>query len=160
MSKIRFIIIALTVIFTFSVSMPRAEAMSPKGKAFMMMCAYGTVGGALLGFASMAFGTNTRAIAQGASLGLYAGIIFGSYVILTHKKPAPESEYEEGYEEDYPPEDEEQFGDDVPPEEAFHMPADFRYQFQVSASENLGDVEARRETITPPVYFNLVNISF
>lgn len=45
---------------------------------------YGTAGGALLGAASMAFGTSTRAVAQGASLGLYAGIIFGTYVLVSH----------------------------------------------------------------------------
>jgi hypothetical protein len=32
----------------------------------------------------MAFGNSSRAIAQGASLGLYAGIFFGSYVLLSH----------------------------------------------------------------------------
>lgn len=68
----------------------KAEALNPKGKAFLIICTYGTVGGALLGFATMAFGTNSRAIAQGASLGLYAGIAFGSYVITSHKKPGEE----------------------------------------------------------------------
>ena len=38
----------------------------------------------MLGMASMAFGTTSRAIAQGASLGLYAGIIFGTYVLVSH----------------------------------------------------------------------------
>lgn len=56
----------------------------PKARAFMTITAYGTAGGALLGAASMAFGTSTRAIAQGASLGLYAGILFGTYVLVSH----------------------------------------------------------------------------
>ena len=70
--------------------MNKAQAMDPKGKAFMIICTYGTVGGALLGFATMAFGTNSRAIAQGASLGLYAGIAFGSYVVSSHRKTGEE----------------------------------------------------------------------
>lgn len=49
------------------------------------MSGYGIVGGALLGAASMAFGTSGRAIAKGASLGLYGGLIFGSYVILSYE---------------------------------------------------------------------------
>lgn len=50
----------------------------------MTIVGYGTGGGALLGAASLAFGTSTRAIAQGASLGLYAGILFGGYVLVSH----------------------------------------------------------------------------
>lgn len=69
--------------------------MSPKTKAFLVICTYGTVGGSLLGFASMAFGTNSRAIAQGASLGLYAGIAFGAYVVNSHGKPAEVDEYQQ-----------------------------------------------------------------
>lgn len=49
------------------------------------MAAYGTVGGALLGTASLAFGSSGRAVAQGASLGLYAGLAFGAYVVVSHQ---------------------------------------------------------------------------
>lgn len=55
-----------------------------KAKAFLTIVGYGAAGGALLGVASLAFGTSSRAIAQGASLGLYAGILFGSYVLFAH----------------------------------------------------------------------------
>ncbi len=48
------------------------------------MAGYGAGGGALLGLASMAFGSKPITIAQGASLGLYAGLIFGSYIVFTH----------------------------------------------------------------------------
>lgn len=75
----------------------KAHALDPKGKAFLVICTYGTVGGALLGFASMAFGSNSRAIAQGASLGLYAGIAFGTYVITSHGKTADDSGEEDPY---------------------------------------------------------------
>lgn len=88
------LLISLAIIFTFITPVQKAHALNPKTKAFLVMCAYGTVGGSLLGFASMAFGTNSRAIAQGASLGLYAGIIFGGYVISSHRDPnAPVDEY-------------------------------------------------------------------
>lgn len=49
-----------------------------------MIAGYGAGGGALLGAASMAFGTSSRAVSQGASLGLYAGIIFGTFVLVSH----------------------------------------------------------------------------
>lgn len=61
----------------------RAE-LSARTKAAITIVGYGTAGGALMGAASMAFGTSTRAVAQGASLGLYAGIIFASYVLISH----------------------------------------------------------------------------
>ena len=60
-------------------------ASDSKLKVVGTMSAYGVVGGALLGTASMAFGSDSRSIAKGASLGLYAGLIFGSYVILSYE---------------------------------------------------------------------------
>ncbi len=79
-----------------------ASLMDPKTKAFLVICSYGTVGGALLGLASMAFGQSSRAIAQGASLGLYSGILFGAYVVMSHDQSMaspvgdePASPYEE-----------------------------------------------------------------
>ena len=85
--KILPIFLLLTLMFPSPVM-----AMPPKVKAFIMVCSYGTIGGALLGFASMAFGSSPRAIAQGASLGLYSGILFGSYVLFSYKKPKPGGE--------------------------------------------------------------------
>ena len=57
---------------------------NPKMKAFLLMTAYGAVGGFLLGTASLAFETPGRAPFIGASLGLYAGLSFGSYVLASH----------------------------------------------------------------------------
>ncbi len=76
----------LAVVFTSSLVLaPSAKAEIPvRAKAFMTIAAYGTAGGALVGAASMAFGGTSRNIAQGASLGLYAGIIFGAYVLVSH----------------------------------------------------------------------------
>src|SRR6476660_7963810 len=82
----KFLSTLLVVLFTITFVAPReAKAEMPvKAKAFLTIVGYGTAGGALLGAASTAFGTSTRAIAQGASLGLYAGILFGSYVLISH----------------------------------------------------------------------------
>jgi hypothetical protein len=77
------LILTLTILITFGHS-AETKAMDGRVKALGTMALYGTVGGALLGTASMAFGTSSRAIAQGASLGLYAGIIFGTYVVVSH----------------------------------------------------------------------------
>lgn len=59
--------------------------MDPKVRVVASTALYGTVGGALLGTASLAFGAKGRAVAIGASVGLYAGLIFGSYVVVTHQ---------------------------------------------------------------------------
>lgn len=94
------------IIISVAVCLPnRAHAqIPPKAKAYLVICAYGTVGGALLGFASLAFQNNSRAIAQGASLGLYAGMIFGGYVLATHKKKgAATDEYQDPYQQQQPP---------------------------------------------------------
>lgn len=90
-------VFSLIIILAFITPNNKAQAMDPKGKAFMIICTYGTVGGALLGFASMAFGSNSRAIAQGASLGLYAGIGFGAYVISSHRRSMNPEEEDDGY---------------------------------------------------------------
>jgi hypothetical protein len=52
---------------------------------FIMSCSYGVLAGTLVGAASLAFesqpGKNLNNVARGASLGLYAGILLGFYVI-------------------------------------------------------------------------------
>lgn len=71
-------------------------AMNPKAKAMIAVSAYGATGGALLGFASMAFGAPSRTIFKGASLGLYAGILFGAYILASHAYAQPmENAYED-----------------------------------------------------------------
>ncbi|MDA8793281.1 hypothetical protein N9N67_08545 [Bacteriovoracaceae bacterium] len=94
--KKKYLIVLLVLFLGFPIPQAKAE-MPAKVRAFMLVSGYGTVGGALLGFASMAFGSSPRAIAQGASLGLYAGIIFGSYVLFSYKKPMPKGEGEDEY---------------------------------------------------------------
>ena len=54
-------------------------------RTFLLSCAYGTGIGALGGLTAMAMsdspGSNVNMIAKGASLGLYAGIAVGAYMI-------------------------------------------------------------------------------
>ncbi len=92
-------ITTLSVILIFTTQSVRAE-MDPKIKAIGTMAVYGTVGGTLLGTASLAFGAKGRSVAIGASLGLYAGLLFGAYVVGTHtlksrgyQKADPENYY-------------------------------------------------------------------
>jgi hypothetical protein len=81
-----FLIMALMSQLSLSQAMAQDKgSVPPKTKAFLIVSGYGMAGGALLGLASMAFGEEARAIFQGASLGLYAGMLFGGYVILAHK---------------------------------------------------------------------------
>ncbi|HXH29621.1 MAG TPA: hypothetical protein VNJ01_02300 [Bacteriovoracaceae bacterium] len=82
----KLLILFLVTLISFSAIKPQeARAELPvKARAFLTMVGYGTASGALLGVASLAFGSSTRAVAQGASLGLYAGIIFGSYILFSH----------------------------------------------------------------------------
>lgn len=67
-----------------------------KMREFMISVTYGTLAGALLGGASLAFtsspGDHMSRIAKGASLGLYAGIALGIYVT---KEPGENVEEEE-----------------------------------------------------------------
>lgn len=82
----KFLSLFLALFITLAVVKPQtAQAEVPvKAKAFLTIAGYGAAGGAMLGLASMAFGQSSRAVAQGASLGLYAGILFGGYVLLAH----------------------------------------------------------------------------
>jgi len=78
------IIIVASTCFFLMISSSQA-AMNPKLKMVGTMAGYGVVGGALLGTASLAFGAGGRSIAKGASLGLYAGILLGGYIILNYE---------------------------------------------------------------------------
>jgi hypothetical protein len=78
----------LFIVTTFCFSLlfsNSAFAVDPKLKILTTVTTYGVVGGALLGTASLAFGAGGRSIAKGASLGLYAGLLFGGYVILSYE---------------------------------------------------------------------------
>jgi len=80
MKRIRVGLISFAAVLCFGAT-TKAEPL----KDFLLCSAYGTAAGALLGVASLAFtddpGSKMNNIARGASLGLYAGIGFGLYVV-------------------------------------------------------------------------------
>lgn len=179
------IIISLTLfLFTGSITNARASNFDPRIKALGIMALYGTVGGALLGTASLAFGTSGRSIAKGASLGLYAGLLFGGYVVISHamnkrKAEAPpsppqqdyypeaeESEYDQvddgyGYEDDgY---QDEQYQDDYPQDQTYRwQPVLHMDQISWRYENNFdGHRPLKVNTFEQPlVYFNLLNYKF
>lgn len=61
------------------------KARADSSREFMMSAAYGALAGTLVGAATLAFsdrpGDNLNNVARGASIGLYAGILLGLYVI-------------------------------------------------------------------------------
>ena len=84
MFKKLFLVLLLTFLLVRPIESEAFE-IDPRVKTFLIMNAYGAVGGLLLGGATLAFDAPGRAPFIGASLGLYAGLIFGSYVVITHK---------------------------------------------------------------------------
>jgi len=70
------------------------------GREFIMSCTYGVMAGTLVGVASLAFTTqpseNLNRVARGASIGLYAGILLGLYVVYIvpglEEEPQPEEQ--------------------------------------------------------------------
>jgi hypothetical protein len=96
MSKYKYFLISFLVsVSLLIIPVQKAHAIDSKAKVLISTSVYGAAGGALLGFASMAFGTTSRSIAKGASLGLYAGMIFGAYVVASHiYRPPMEAPYE------------------------------------------------------------------
>lgn len=141
------LIISIGLCFTLLFS-SSAFALDPKLKVLGSMAGYGVVGGALLGAASMAFGTNGRAIAKGASLGLYAGLIFGSYVIVSYemKKRGYGTEQQQ---QDYYPDSRGQYED----QSLLHMPELNDY--------GLASVENKKDPRKDPLFaMNFLNLSF
>lgn len=62
---------------------------------------YGAIGGTLVGVAAMAIGGNSKNIAKGASIGLYAGLGIGGYFVVKDNL-APKGPAGEGYPTDSP----------------------------------------------------------
>jgi hypothetical protein len=157
----------LFVIFTFSLLMPRhAQAQIPaKPKAFLTIVGYGTAGGAILGAASMAFGTSSRAIAQGASLGLYAGILFGTYVLVSHHQKrtgsyddnsSPYQESNDIYGDDYQ-------NDDGGSSDSGNKKSGFfdRYENPFDRNKTLSySLNNKKGGGLPPLYLNIIQYNF
>jgi hypothetical protein len=141
-------IITLSVIcITLLVSSVSHAAMDPKLKMVGTMAGYGVVGGALLGTASMAFGSGGRSIAKGASLGLYAGIIFGGYIIFNYEMK--KRGYGSGTTEDYYPESSGPYENDQG-----HMKMNLE-EFQLAQFENKKDPKS-----DPLFFMNFLNMEF
>ena len=68
-----------------AVMLPRRASASQETKIFLTTATYGVLAGSLTGLASLAFyetpGEHMRNVAMGASLGLYAGVVMGAYLI-------------------------------------------------------------------------------
>lgn len=78
------------LVFSFCFSQANAQNNSSSEskmamKEFVRSCTYGVLAGTLVGAATLAFteqpGQNINRVARGASIGLYAGILLGLYVI-------------------------------------------------------------------------------
>ena len=146
------IILSIFLIFVL-VRPERARAEIPvKARAILTMAGYGAGGGALLGMASMAFGNTPRAIAQGASLGLYAGLLFGTYVLVSHHN-RQYGNYDDGsspYKEST-----DIYGDGYESEEGGSSESSegggFFNRFQKLQEKSQNQV---------PIYINLVNLQF
>jgi len=84
---------------------PKVQAeIDPRVKTVGVMAGYGAASGTLLGIATLAFDGEVKNIAKGASIGLYAGILFGSFIVISHhmrknSKPSPADNY---YEDESP----------------------------------------------------------
>lgn len=90
------------LLFSFFVFVQKARAEA--GREFLLSCTYGVLAGALVGAASLAVeddpGSKIHRVARGASLGLYAGILLGTYVVYV--VPAQiEAEQQEQLDEQY-----------------------------------------------------------
>jgi hypothetical protein len=150
------------VFFSLQVSKVRAQV-PPKARAFLTMAGYGAAGGALLGVATMAFGNSTRAVAQGASLGLYAGIIFGTYVLVAHHqrqtgfyddKSSPYQESTDVYGDEY---NSEEGGSSGGGDGFFNRIEILREQ--VNGQSFTFDSQRRRTRI-PPIHINFLQLEF
>lgn len=158
-------LIVLLISLTVMAPVQKAHALDAKSKAFAIICGYGTIGGALLGFASMAFGSNSRAIAQGASLGLYSGIIFGSYIIASHRSASQggmdDGSYAPPAPESFPPASD-SFGQPIP--QGAEEPGSFfggpQRSYQLNNDKFHSFKMKKRRSASPPIYFNLVNYKF
>lgn len=69
-----------------------------ESKEFVMSCTYGVLAGTLVGAATLAFesqpGDKLYKVARGASLGLYAGIALGLYVVYGVPDPSEVDYYD------------------------------------------------------------------
>tara|TARA_B100001248_G_scaffold260398_1_gene248494 strand:- start:1674 stop:2063 length:390 start_codon:yes stop_codon:yes gene_type:complete len=89
-------LLSLFLVLCFFSSVAQAQSEDTKMREFLISCTYGTLVGAMVGAASIAFedepSEKLQNIARGASLGLYSGIALGVYVTNFYGKQSPEEE--------------------------------------------------------------------
>ncbi len=81
MQKLKYILLISLVSLNLSAQQQTSQPM----REFITATTYGVLAGTLVGAASLAFteqpGENLQRVARGASLGLYAGIFLGLYIV-------------------------------------------------------------------------------
>jgi hypothetical protein len=169
MKTYRMMLFVLLISLTLMPSRSYAQAQSsggipPRIKAFMLVTGYGAAGGALLGLASMAFGTSPRAIAQGASLGLYAGLLFGTYVIVSHHQRGANQGYDHSSPYNDSVDEYKDYGEGDSPDTKGGF-FDSSYQ-QIKMGETLATavdyrlMETKKGSTMPPLQINVFRYSF
>ena len=87
LKKLKVLIFSISMALLMALVPVQASAAESTGgsREFMLSCVYGAVAGTLVGAATLAFtdkpNQNLNRVARGASLGLYAGMILGFYVV-------------------------------------------------------------------------------
>lgn len=75
----------IAIVAQATILFPFAPVHADPVRDFVVSCSYGVLAGTLVGAATLAFsdkpGDNLNKVARGASLGLYAGILLGAYVV-------------------------------------------------------------------------------
>ncbi len=134
-------------------NMAKAE-MNPKIAALLTMAGYGTVCGALLGLASqLAFDTGGRSISQGASFGLYAGMLFGGYVVGSYyMKKNSSGKNQDMYDPKLSPYD----------SGGYYQKSDQYMNFETYNLPAVGNRYIKRgnKSFSPEIYFNLLRFQF
>jgi hypothetical protein len=97
---LRSLVISL-IFVSLTFAAPRAQAAAMR--EFILSCTYGVLAGTMMGAATLAFterpSDHLHRVARGASLGLYAGILLGAYVVFVVD---PEGGTDNGEEEALP----------------------------------------------------------
>ncbi len=149
-------LITLLISTTFTSFQAKAD-MDPRVKIVALNAGYGTVGGALLGTAAMAFGSSTRSVAIGASLGLYLGLIFGGYIVGSHEYRKQQMQRPGGQENYYYPDT-----NDSPYQDSYNQNGG-GYNYQGSIEESLkgpAEIGFKQPKQGQDIYVNLLNYQF